>query len=131
MAPAGPGHEPPLRRRSPRLPRAHRHHRRRGGVPLGTKPGASVEAVLAGFRLYGAARRRDPLLPLRPVRRGAPFTLLLSRDLCRASRGRLLGISSYADDADGDAISLALRTHEPIDLAQPARLMRPGARQLL
>ena len=43
----------PLRRRSPRVPRAHRHPRRRRGVPLGAKPGAVVEAVLARF-LYMA-----------------------------------------------------------------------------
>ena len=48
--------------------------------------------------------------------------LLLSRHLCRASRGRMPRIPRDADNADGHAISLALRAHQPADLARPPSL---------
>src|SRR5262245_46291195 len=115
--------EPPIdlsvRRRTLGVSGADLHHWRRRRLARWSRARPKLEALRADFLLYGASRRRGALLPLRPVQRHSHFALLLPRDVRDPACRRVTRLSRHAHHADDHPISLALRAHEPPDLAGP------------
>ena len=81
-----------------------------------------VEAVLADFFLYGAARRCDALLPLRPVRRHADLSLYYSSSPMRAAHRCLARLRAMRTTQMVTQYRWLYERTSPLDLAQPARL---------